>query len=202
MGRWEPDARGRLREAAMELYSKRGFEQTTVAEIATRAGLTERTFFRHFADKREVLFRGAEELERHMVQALEALPNSLSPIDAIGRAIEDLAGFFTERPAYYRRRAAIIAANPDLQERERNKLASLAFALAAALRRRGVKDSAATLAAEMGVAVFKIAFEHWIDKTNRQDFAENIRQSLNELKAVSAGATPDARPAAKPRTRR
>jgi hypothetical protein len=58
MTRWEPNARGRLEQAALALYGERGFENTTVAEIAARAGLTERTFFRHFADKREVLFAG------------------------------------------------------------------------------------------------------------------------------------------------
>ena len=81
MGRWEPDARGRLMQAALELYGERGFEQTTVAEIAQRAGLTERTFFRHFADKREVLFSG--EVDDLVLSALADARPSAAPIDAI-----------------------------------------------------------------------------------------------------------------------
>ena len=76
MGRWEPNARGRLEQAAMELYLERGFDQTTVAEIAERAGLTERTFFRHFADKREVLFAGAGALQELLVSAVAGAPDS------------------------------------------------------------------------------------------------------------------------------
>jgi AcrR family transcriptional regulator len=137
MGRWQPNARGRLEQAALELYSERGFEQTTVAEIAQRAGLAERTFFRHYADKREVLFWGAGELEQFLVRALDDAPHSLSAIDAIGHSLEAAAPFFLERRAFARRRYAIIAATPELQERERIKLASLASAFAGALRRRG-----------------------------------------------------------------
>lgn len=187
MGRWEPDARGRLGQAAMDLYSQRGFEQTTVAEIAQRAGLTERTFFRHFADKREVLFAGSDALRDVLVGALEDAPRSLGPLDAVGKALEAVAAQLPERPDFSRRRQAIIDANPELQERERIKLASLATAAADALRRRGVADSAAILAAEMGIAVFRVAFERWISETNQHDLSRVIRESLDELKAVTAG---------------
>src|SRR5580698_1856641 len=88
MGRWEPNARGRLEQAALALYGERGFEQTTVAEIAQRAGLTERTFFRHFADKREVLFWGAGALQDLFVTAVASAPESAAPIDAIAAAVE------------------------------------------------------------------------------------------------------------------
>jgi AcrR family transcriptional regulator len=187
MGRWKPDARGRLAQAAMELYSERGFEQTTVAEIAQRAGLTERTFFRHFADKREVLFAGADALQEELVGALGRAPHALAPIDAVGKALESVAAFLPERPDLSRRRQAIIDANPELQERERIKLASLATAAADALERRGVPGSAATLAAEMGIAVFRVAFGRWISDPNERDLARVIRESLDELKAVSSG---------------
>ncbi len=187
MARWEPNARGRLAQAAMDLYSQRGFEQTTVAEIAQRAGLTERTFFRHFADKREVLFAGADALQQALVGALEDAPRSLAPIDAVGIALEAVAAQLPERPDFSRRRQAIIDANPELQERERIKLASLAAAAADALRRRGVADPTAVLAAEMGIAVFRVAFERWISATNQQDLSRVIRDSLDELKAVTAG---------------
>src|SRR6202035_2298884 len=88
MGRWEPNARGRLEQAALELYLERGFEQTTVAEIAKRAGLTERTFFRHFADKREVLFSGAGALEELLVSAVAGAPESSAPMAAVAAGLE------------------------------------------------------------------------------------------------------------------
>jgi AcrR family transcriptional regulator len=187
MGRWEPGARGRLEQAALDLYGERGFEQTTVAEIAKRAGLTERTFFRHFADKREVLFAGAGSLQDLLVSTLASTPDSAAPIDAVAAAIEAAAALLQERREYARQRQAVIAANAELQERELIKLASLAAALADTLRRRGVKEPAASLAAEAGIAVFRIAFEGWISETNQRDFSQLIRESLDELKAVTAG---------------
>jgi AcrR family transcriptional regulator len=187
MGRWEPDARGRLVNAALELYSERGFEDTTVEQIAKRAGLTERTYFRHFADKREVLFSGAHQLDELMLRALDAAPAALSPIDAIGAVLQAMAADFEDRRAFAQRRQRIIVAHAELQERERIKLASLAASLAAALRGRGVADSAATLAAELAIAVFRVAFERWVDETNRHDFARIVRETLHEVRTVSAG---------------
>ena len=188
MSRWQPDARGRLERAAMELYRERGFEQATVAEIAKRAGLTERTFFRYFADKREVLFWGAGELQDFMVNALASAPDSATPIEAVAAAIQGAAVMLDQRPIEYaQQRRFIIAANAELQERELIKLASLAAALADALRKRGVKEPTASLAAEAGIAVFKIAFEAWTSETNQRDFPELIRESFDELKAVTAG---------------
>src|SRR5450755_2583123 len=187
MGRWEPDARGRLEQAALALYGERGFEQTTVAEIAERAGLTERTFFRHFADKREVLFAGAGSLQDLLVSTLASTPDSAAPIDAVAAALEAAGALLQERREYSRQRQAVIAANADLQERELIKLATLAAALAGTLRRRGVADPAASLAAEAGIAVFRIAFERWINETSQADLPQLIRESLDELKAVAAG---------------
>jgi AcrR family transcriptional regulator len=187
MGRWEPDARGRLEQAALELYGERGFEQTTVAQIAERAGLTERTFFRHFADKREVLFWGAGALQELLVNGVADAPDFLAPIDTVAAALEAAGALLQERREFSRQRQTIIAANPELQERELIKLASLASAIADTLRQRGVPDPAASLTAEAGIAVFKIAFERWINKTNQQDFQQLIRESLDELKAVTAG---------------
>ena len=116
MGRWEPGARGRLERAALELYSERGYEQTTVTEIAARAGLTQRTFFRYFADKLEVLFAGSRVLQERMVDALAAAPADAAPIDAVAAAIEAIAPLFEERRDHARRRGAIIAANAELRE--------------------------------------------------------------------------------------
>jgi AcrR family transcriptional regulator len=187
MGRWEPNARGRLERAAMELYIERGFDQTTVAEIAARAGLTERTFFRHFADKREVLFAGAGQLQDFLVSTLASAPDSAAPIDAVAAALEAAGALLQERGDYAGQRQAVIAASVELQERELIKLASLASALAGTLRRRGVTDPAASLAAEAGIAVFRIAFERWASDTSRADLPQVIRESLDELKAVTAG---------------
>jgi AcrR family transcriptional regulator len=188
MGRWEPDARGRLAQAAMELYVERGFEQATVAEIARRAGLTERTFFRHFTDKREVLFAGSASLEELLVETVATAPPSLSPMDAAAAGLEAAGAVLQERRGFAQQRQAVIAANPDLQERELIKLASLAAALARTLRTRGAGDTAADLVAEVGIAVFRIAFQSWIDVTNQRDLPQLIRESLRELRAVTAGA--------------
>ena len=189
MSRWQPDAQGRLAKAALELYVERGFEQTTVAEIANRAGLTERTFFRYFADKREVLFGGSSALQELLVSTVADAPDAMAPIDAVAIGLKAIAALLQERRSYSLQRQAAIVANAELRERELIKLASLATALAAALRRRGVKDLAASLTAEAGIAVFKIAFERWIDAANQRDFPALIQESLNELKAVTAGSS-------------
>jgi AcrR family transcriptional regulator len=188
MGRWEPDARGRLAQAAMELYLERGFEQTTVAEIARRAGLTERTFFRHYADKREVLFAGAGALQELIVKTLASAPDSAAPIDAVATALEAAGAFIQEGGDWPRKRQDVIAANAELQERELIKMATLASAIASALRERGVPDPAASLAAEAGIAVFRVAFERWINDRAHGDLPTVIRKSLDELKAVTAGS--------------
>jgi AcrR family transcriptional regulator len=186
MSRWLPDAQGRLAQAALELFVERGYEQTTVAEIAGRAGLTERTFFRYFVDKREVLFGGSAMLQELMVSTVAGAPDSMTPIDAVAVGLEAMATLLQQRRNYSMQRQAAIVANVELRERELIKLASMASALAVALRSRGVKDLAASLTAEAGIAVFKIAFEHWVDATNERDFPQLIRDLLNELKVVTA----------------
>jgi AcrR family transcriptional regulator len=187
MGRWVPDAQGRLIQAAMDLYSEHGYEQTTVSEIAGRAGLAERTFYRYFTDKREVLFFGSERLESWIAEGIERAPVDRAPMDTIGASLEGVAAFFTDGRSHPQRRQAVIDANPELRERERNKLAALAIAIAAALQRRGAKELTAQLAAEMGVAVFKSAFERWIHEPEERDLVDYIRESLAELKAITAG---------------
>jgi AcrR family transcriptional regulator len=185
--RWKPDARGRLAQAALDLYGERGFEQTTVAEIAERAGLTERTFFRHFADKREVLFAGAGTLQELVVSAVASAPDSAAPIDAASAGVEAAGTVLQERREYARQRQAVISANAELRERELVKMASLASAIADALRRRGVREPAASLSSEAAIAAFRIGFERWVNETGRRDLPQLIRESREELKAVTAG---------------
>jgi AcrR family transcriptional regulator len=187
VSRWEPNARGRLEQAALDLYTERGFDRTTVAEIAERAGLTERTFFRYFADKREVLFWGQDALVETLVNVVAGAPDSAAPIEAVAAGLQAIGALLEGRREHARRRQAVIAANAGLQERELIKLALLASAMADALRRRGVGEPAARLTAEAGVAVLKVAFERWINDHTDTDLARIIRRSLDELKAVTAG---------------
>src|SRR5580704_13143436 len=164
MGRWEPDARGRLAKAAMELYAEQGFEQTTVAEIAARAGLTERTFFRHYTDKREVLFGGSTHFRENFVGTLAAAPASMTALEAVTAAVQAAGAALDEFRGreFARARQRLIVANPELRERELIKLADVTAGMAEALRARGVEEPEASMAAELGMAVFRVAFERWL----------------------------------------
>lgn len=185
MSRWKPNARERLERAALELYGERGFEQTTVAEIAHRAGLTERTFFRHFADKREVLFRGAGELQDLLGSSVAAAPREAPPLSAVMFALEHVAAsVFHERRELARQRHAIITAHTSLQERELIKLAALSASLADGLCQRGVPGPAARLAAGAGVLLFQTAYARWIEGGPGMDVL--LPEALLELRALSA----------------
>src|ERR1700760_1280014 len=150
MTRWKPDAAGRLTAAAITLFEEQGYDATTVAEIAERAGLTKRTFFRHFADKREVLFSGSQELARCWIEAVAAAPADAAPLAMVTAGFEAVAEMFEERHAFARLRARIVEANPELQERELIKLQTLAGSVAEALRTRGISQNAAILASQAG----------------------------------------------------
>jgi AcrR family transcriptional regulator len=186
MGRWEPNASGRLRKAALELYVEQGFEQTTVAEIAARAGLTARTFFRYFSDKREVLFAGSSDLLEQLVHAVDDAPATASPMDAVAAALDAAAAVLGGNHAYSRRRQTVIAANADLRERELIKMEALAAALADALRRRSVADPDARLAAEAGIAVFRVAFDRWVSERKVSDLSDIMRATLDQLRSITA----------------
>jgi AcrR family transcriptional regulator len=186
MGRWQPDARARLQEAALALYGERGYDQTTVAEIAERAGLTKRTFFRYFTDKREVLFWGSEILEQQMVAAVDDAPASASALGLIGAALDAAAARFEEFREFAGPRHRIIASSHELQERELIKAASLAAGLARALRARGLGDSAATLAARTGITIMQVAFEQWVDNPDRTPFQQIARDALAQLRELTA----------------
>ena len=168
----------------MALFADRGYEHTTVADIAERAGLTARTFFRYFADKREVLFGGSPALQEHMVAALEAAPASASPMAAVAAAMQAVAEVLTDRE-FSTRRQAVINAHAELRERELIKLAALATALADGLRRRGVEEPAASLAGEAGVAVFRVAFDRWTDAAEDETLAGLLNDSFDQLGALT-----------------
>jgi AcrR family transcriptional regulator len=186
VGRWEADACGRLREAAMRLYVERGYEQTTVAEIAKQAGVTARTFFRYFADKREVLFDGSDELEKRLVAALDAAPGTATPIEAVAAALDTAAALLGEHRTWSRQRQSVIAANPELLERELIKMARLAAALAGGLRRRGVGEPDASLAAEAGIVVLRVAFDQWVSfDDSGPGLADTMRAALERLRTVT-----------------
>ena len=186
MGRWEPGARERLVEAALDLYVDPGFEQTTVADIAARAGVTERTFFRHFADKREVLFAGSDEFQARVLAAIEGAPAALSPLEMAAAGMEAAADLLQSRPdaEFPRRRAAAIAANRSLQERELLKLATVASESARALEDRGVPATGAAVAAEAAMAAFRLAFERWVTAPEELDLRELVGERVAAFRAL------------------
>jgi AcrR family transcriptional regulator len=189
MSRWKPDAQGRLMSAAIALFEQQGYEATTVAEIAEHAGLTKRTFFRYFSDKREVLFSGSHELERLWLEGVAAAPPDATPLAVVVAGLEPVTEMFAERHDFARIRSGIIEANPELRERELIKLQNLAGAVKAALIERGVSTNAAILASQAGVTVFHVAFARWVEQDDPAAFRRLIDESLDELRLVTASPT-------------
>lgn len=177
---------GRLTSAAIELFDEQGYEATTVAEIAERAGLTKRTFFRHFADKREVLFSGTPELQRRWLEGVGTAQADATPLEVVVAGLDPVAAMFSDRHEFARLRTRIIEANPELQERELIKLQNLAGAIKTALLERGVSANAAILAAQAGVTVFHVAFARWVEQDDPSAFRRLIDESLVELRSVTA----------------
>jgi AcrR family transcriptional regulator len=188
VGRWQPDSRGRLQEAALALFAEHGFDQVTAAEIAARAGLTERTFFRHFADKREVLFGGSALLRERIVAGVMGAPAGAGPLDAVACGLDAAAAMLGAfRRDLSRQRYAVIAANPELRERELAKLADYAASVARALDERGVPEPQASLAAEAGMTVLRVGMERWASGADGRDLGAVLRDAMAELRAVAAG---------------
>lgn len=182
MSRWEPNASERLLVAAVELFVDRGYESVTVAEIADRAGLTKRTFFRHFADKREVLFGGQEAHRRLLADTIAGAPATATPLEAIGAGLAAFAADFEEdRRDFLAKRQAVIGGNLDLQERELLKRATLTTVMVQVLGDRGVKDPIASLAAEVGALALSNAYLSWLIPANRRTLAKLVEQALREL---------------------
>jgi AcrR family transcriptional regulator len=191
VARWEGDAPGRLERAALTLFDEQGYDRTTVAQIARRANLTERSFYRWFADKREVLFGGAEEFEAHLVAAVDAVPAGTAPLAALLAAFATVPAVVRPRDVLLAR-SAVIAASPPLQERELIKLAALARALTAALVRRGCDEQRARLATDAGLAVLRLASRRAL-AAEHADFGEVLAASASDLLAIAAEAAPRSR---------
>jgi len=190
MARWEPDARGRLEKAAMELFQERGYASTTVGDIAEHAGLTERTFFRHFTDKREVLFSGSPALEKGIVDRVTSAPQDTPPLDLVVGAFEATGAWLQANRdfSYVRARYALVTEHAEVRERELIKMASLAAAVVKALHARGVAEPSASVIAETGVTVFKVGFERWVNAKKPGELAAHVRAAFDALKAVTASS--------------
>ncbi|HEX7305406.1 helix-turn-helix domain-containing protein [Lentzea sp.] len=183
MGRWEPDARARLVRAALDLFSEQGYENTAVAQIAERAGLTKSTFFRHFRDKREVLFGGQDELAGLMTGAIAATPVEAGPLAAVEAALVATAVTFgEERLSHGAQRLAVIAGNDELRERSALKMVGFAVAMADALKARGVPELDAAVAAELGILAFQRGYDRWLEAGG--DFGEIARRTLGDVRAA------------------
>jgi AcrR family transcriptional regulator len=190
MARWEPNARERLVRAAVDLFSEQGYDATTVTEIAERAGLTKTTFFRHFPDKREVLFAGQEAIGRLLADGAAGAPEGATPLEAVGAALDAATAMFTPAQREFGPRLrAVIAANSELRERAAFKNESFLAAMAEALRERGVPDAAAAVAAGLGALAFGRAFARWTEPACARSFPDLARQELRDLRAAAAALT-------------
>jgi AcrR family transcriptional regulator len=187
MPRWDPCAEDRLREAALELFLEHGYENVTVAQITERAGLTRRSFSRYFTDKRDVLFAGSEQLPAFLARGVRHADSTLSSFEALLTALMDVAGVLADQASLAAQRRAVVRASPELQERGRTKFAAVTDAVADALRDRGTAESEATLLAQVGVAIFRTAFERWTDQPDDVSLPARIREAAAEL-AASLGA--------------
>ena len=187
MSRWEPNARERLERAAVELFVQQGFAETTVPQITARAGLTTRTFFRHFADKREVLFAADDEIPEFAERFVLDAPPSLEPMTVIAQGLQTVAATrFEGRLEYLRTRRAVIQADEGLRERELRKLSALAEAIQRGFRQRGLDEVAALLAAQLAVTVFSVTITRWLDQDGDQPLSDLVHDTLRALRLLAA----------------
>lgn len=187
MPRSGEEARRRLQQAALELYAEHGFDRTTTAEIAARAGVTERTFFRHFPDKREVLFGGEADLRADLIKSVADAPDGLPPLEVLLRAFRKSGRILEGNRPFAEPRLAVIAATPALRERDLAKAAAMTDALAGALRERGVAERLAALAAHIGWITFHHAAGAWIEDSART-LDEHVTEAFEDLRALTAEA--------------
>jgi len=185
MSRWQPDARARLEEAALELFAERGFADTTVPQITARAGLTTRTFFRHFADKREVLFADEQDVPTLAARMIADAPADHSPMQIIAGGLDTVAAAqFAGGVERFARRKAVIQSDDGLRERELHKVAELADAIHSGFVARGVNDLTAALVAQVTVTVFGISIGRWLRAGGDAELPPILRETLAELRSV------------------
>lgn len=180
------EAHRKLQQAALELFRERGYDQTTAAEIAAQAGVTERTFFRHFADKRDILFDREASVQAALTEAIASAPADLTPMQALLLAFHGMEAIYEDNRSFSAPRQAIIAATPALQERELTKIASMIAVLASALEQRGVDPKLSTLAAQVGTAAFNYALMEWLDDTS-SGLGAHLDRAFNQLVLLSSG---------------
>jgi AcrR family transcriptional regulator len=189
MARWQPGATQRLVVAAVDLFAEQGYDATTVAQIAERAGVTKSTFFRHFSDKRELLVAGQETLSRLLADGISEAPASASPLEAVASGLERASSAMgpVNRELGPRLKAAV-AASTELQERDALKNVGLSAAMTAALVARGVPDPTAHLAAELGVLAFKRGYAQWSDddRDDGKGLAQHALAALDDLRTATA----------------
>ena len=194
MGRWKSGARERLERAALELFLEQGFAHTTVPQITARAGLTTRTFFRHFVDKREVLFAGEDAVPALVGKLMAEAPASLRPMAVIASGLRPFAeAVFEGRIESLRMRRRVIQADEGLRERELRKLATLSGAINQGFRQRGADELTATLAAELAVTAFSVSMTRWLDQDGERSLAEIVDETLHALRAIAADDLPATR---------
>lgn len=189
MSRWPSGAQSRLERAALELFVDQGFAETTVPQITARAGLTTRTFFRHFADKREVLFAYQAELPTVVVQVLADTPASLGPMGAITHGLNIVAAELEGQRDYLLTRRAIIETDDGLRERELRKQSVLSDAIGRGLVGRGVDELTATLSAQIAVGVFGVAVTRWLDDDQQRSLSQIVNETFAALTVLTAQPT-------------
>jgi AcrR family transcriptional regulator len=190
MARWEPNARERLINVTIDLFTEQGYDKTSINEIAARAGLTKTTFFRHFRDKREVLFAGQELLASLLADGVASAPPDATPLEAVAAALDRATAVFTEaQRAWGPRLATLIEANDELRERSAFKRLRMLEAMTGALQKRGIPGLPASLAAELGAAAFHRAYDQWSAPANERPFPDLARQALHDLHTASTALT-------------
>jgi AcrR family transcriptional regulator len=191
VSRWAPDARERLETAALDLFAENGYEETTVAQIAERAGLNRATFFRHFADKREVLFGGEDVLAGLFADGIRAAAPDATLTECLQAAFAAAGVAMTpQQRAKAAQRVRVVAANSEVQERGLLKHARIARSISAALRMRGADELTARLGAEVGMLAFSIAVERWLGAGHDEPFPVHAAAALRDLQVRAAGLGP------------
>ncbi|WP_234542363.1 TetR/AcrR family transcriptional regulator [Streptomyces shenzhenensis] len=188
MARWDPGAEERLKRAALELCLERGYDNVTVTHIAERAGLTRRSYFRYFPDKREVLFAGSERLPPALAEAVLAADPDAAPLAAVLDALARVGAQLVEYLDGATERRAVIDASPELQERERTKAAAITEAIRDALLQRQVDAGTAGLVAQLAAVAWDNAFRRWIGARGEAGFGSCLDAVTDDLRAALAGA--------------